>query len=80
MLQLEKSGWKQEDVDLFEVNEAFATQSVAVVKELGLDASKVELFHPCDLFFMFPEERFSSAVDNAVISHGVPKVQFQPRM
>lgn len=30
-----------EDVDLFELNEAFAAQSLAVVKELGLDVSKV---------------------------------------
>ena len=30
-----------DDVDLFELNEAFAAQSLAVVKELGLDESKV---------------------------------------
>lgn len=30
-----------DDVDLFELNEAFAAQSLAVVKELGLDPSKV---------------------------------------
>ncbi len=29
-------------MDLFELNEAFAAQSLAVVKELGLDANKVE--------------------------------------
>jgi len=28
-------------VDLFELNEAFAAQSLAVIKELGLDATKV---------------------------------------
>ncbi|KAF4522428.1 hypothetical protein B566_EDAN012328 [Ephemera danica] len=32
---LEKAGWKSEDVDLFELNEAFAAQSVAVTRELG---------------------------------------------
>ncbi|CAK7024905.1 Acetyl-CoA acetyltransferase [Saezia sanguinis] len=34
---LKRAGWKQEDVDLYEVNEAFAAQSCAVLKELGLD-------------------------------------------
>ena len=29
------------DVDIFELNEAFASQSLAVVKELGLDPEKV---------------------------------------
>lgn len=33
-----------EDVDLFELNEAFASQSLAVVKELGVDPSKVNVF------------------------------------
>ncbi len=40
-LQLSKAGWKVEDVDLFELNEAFAAQSLAVIKELGLDTAKV---------------------------------------
>ena len=39
--QLLRAGWKVEDVDLFELNEAFAAQSLAVVRELGLDPSKV---------------------------------------
>ncbi len=39
--QLEKAGWKIEDVDLLELNEAFAAQSLAVVKDLGVDRSKV---------------------------------------
>jgi len=39
--KLEKSGWSLADVDLFEINEAFAAQSVAVVRELGLDSAKV---------------------------------------
>ena len=30
-----KTGWKPEDVDLYEINEAFSVQSVAVIKELG---------------------------------------------
>ncbi|KAL3882458.1 hypothetical protein ACJMK2_028795, partial [Sinanodonta woodiana] len=37
---LEKAGWRINDVDLFELNEAFAAQSVAVIRELGMDPSK----------------------------------------
>lgn len=40
---LEKAGWKTDDVDLFEINEAFASQSIAVVKSLGLDEAKVNV-------------------------------------
>lgn len=40
---LERAGWKASDVDLFELNEAFAAQACAVNKELGLDASKVNV-------------------------------------
>lgn len=39
--QVEKAGWQLDQVDLFEINEAFAAQSIAVVKELGLNADKV---------------------------------------
>lgn len=38
-----KIGWRLEDVDLFELNEAFAVQAVAVIAELGLDAAKVNV-------------------------------------
>ena len=38
---LERAKLKAEDIDLFELNEAFAVQSVAVLKELGLSADKV---------------------------------------
>ena len=38
-----KTGWKPEDVDLYEINEAFAVQSVAVIKELGLNPDKVNV-------------------------------------
>lgn len=34
---LKKTGWKVEDVDLVELNEAFAVQAVAVIEQLGLD-------------------------------------------
>ena len=40
---LEKEGISKDDVDLYEVNEAFSGSSVAVVKELGLDLGKVNV-------------------------------------
>jgi acetyl-CoA C-acetyltransferase len=40
---LEKAGWKVADLDLVESNEAFAAQSIAVVRELGLDPAKVNV-------------------------------------
>jgi acetyl-CoA C-acetyltransferase len=38
-----KTGWNADDVDLYELNEAFSVQSVALVQELGLDASRVNV-------------------------------------
>ena len=38
-----KIGWSLDDVDLFELNEAFSAQAVAVIRELGLDAEKVNV-------------------------------------
>ena len=38
---LRNAGLKQDDIDWFELNEAFAAQSLAVINTLGLDASKV---------------------------------------
>ena len=40
---LEKAGWSIDDLDLIEANEAFAAQSLAVGKELGWDAEKVNV-------------------------------------
>ncbi|MEI6985853.1 MAG: acetyl-CoA C-acetyltransferase [Rhodospirillaceae bacterium] len=40
---LKKSGWKHEDLDLIEANEAFAAQAVAVNKEMGWDLTKVNV-------------------------------------
>jgi acetyl-CoA C-acetyltransferase len=40
---LQKTGWTIEDVDLVELNEAFAVQAVAVTRELGLDPSRVNV-------------------------------------
>jgi acetyl-CoA C-acetyltransferase len=39
----EKAGWRLADVDLFELNEAFAVQAVAVLKELRIDRAKVNV-------------------------------------
>jgi len=40
---LAKTGWTTDSVDLFELNEAFAVQAVAVTKELGLDPARVNI-------------------------------------
>jgi acetyl-CoA C-acetyltransferase len=40
---LEKTGWKMEDVDLFELNEAFSVQALGVMKELGLFMDRVNV-------------------------------------
>mgnify|MGYP001357631509 CR=1 FL=1 len=40
---LAKSGWKKEDVDLFEVNEAFAVVTMAAMRDLGLSHDKVNI-------------------------------------
>jgi acetyl-CoA C-acetyltransferase len=40
---LKKVGWKIEDVDLFEINEAFAAQMVAILNELRLDPARVNV-------------------------------------
>jgi acetyl-CoA C-acetyltransferase len=38
-----KAGWNLQDVDLFELNEAFAVQAVAVIRELGIDEARVNV-------------------------------------
>lgn len=40
---LKHAGLKQDDIDLFELNEAFASQSLAVIKGLNLDTNKVNV-------------------------------------
>ena len=40
---LEIAGWKIDDLDLLEVNEAFAAQSIAVLKTLGIEENKVNV-------------------------------------
>lgn len=40
---LEKSGWGVDDLDLLEVNEAFAAQAIAVNRDLGWDTAKVNV-------------------------------------
>jgi acetyl-CoA C-acetyltransferase len=38
-----KTGWKDSDVDLYEINEAFSVAAIAVTRELGIDLSKVNV-------------------------------------
>ena len=52
-LALEKAEWKREDIDLFEVNEAFAAQSIAVIRDLkipkeivNVNGGAIALGHP----------------------------------
>jgi acetyl-CoA C-acetyltransferase len=40
---LTRAGWKLSDVDLFEINEAFAVQLVAIIRELALDPARVNV-------------------------------------
>jgi acetyl-CoA C-acetyltransferase len=42
-LCLQKAGWTHEDLDLMEINEAFAAQAIAVNKEMGWDTSKINV-------------------------------------
>jgi acetyl-CoA C-acetyltransferase len=42
-LALQKAGWAASDLDLLEVNEAFAAQACAVNKEMGWDTSKINV-------------------------------------
>jgi acetyl-CoA C-acetyltransferase len=42
-LALKRAGWKRDEVDLYELNEAFSVQALGVMKELGLDAAKVNV-------------------------------------
>jgi acetyl-CoA acyltransferase len=42
-IALKKAGLKLEDIDLIELNEAFAAQSLAVIKTLGIDQEKVNV-------------------------------------
>jgi len=39
----EKTGWKNDDIDLYELNEAFSVQALGVMRELGLDPNKVNV-------------------------------------
>ncbi|MDF3839877.1 acetyl-CoA C-acetyltransferase [Cupriavidus basilensis] len=42
-LCLKKAGWRAQDLDLMEINEAFAAQACAVNKEMGWDTSKINV-------------------------------------
>ncbi|HXX85506.1 MAG TPA: acetyl-CoA C-acyltransferase [Casimicrobiaceae bacterium] len=68
---LKRTGVRQEDIDWIELNEAFAAQSLAVVKELGLDPAKVNplggaiaLGHPLGA---------TGAIRTATIVHGLKR-------
>src|SRR5215813_11429491 len=39
----EKTGWNKDEVDLYELNEAFSVQALGVIRELGLDINKVNV-------------------------------------
>ena len=39
----EKTGWKKDEVDLYELNEAFSVQALGVIRELGLDMNRVNI-------------------------------------
>ena len=40
---IKKAKWSLEEIDLFEINEAFSSQSIAVIRELGIDQNKVNV-------------------------------------
>ncbi len=40
---LRKVGWKLDEIDLFELNEAFAAQALAVIEQLGLDPARTNV-------------------------------------
>jgi acetyl-CoA C-acetyltransferase len=42
-LCLKRAGWTTQDLDLMEINEAFAAQAIAVNKEMGWDTSKINV-------------------------------------
>jgi acetyl-CoA C-acetyltransferase len=42
-LCLRKAGWKADDLDLMEINEAFAAQAIAVNREMGWDTSRINV-------------------------------------
>src|SRR5207253_9935752 len=42
-LYLRTAGWKHQDVDLMEINEAFAAQAIGVNKQMGWDTSKINV-------------------------------------
>lgn len=41
---VDKAGWSLDSVDLFELNEAFSVQALAVIRDLGLDEEKVNIY------------------------------------
>ena len=50
---MSKAGWGLEEVDLYELNEAFAAQAVAVQRELGVQEDKVVFSAEMPTFFVY---------------------------
>ena len=46
IIQVAKAGWDISQVDIFELNEAFAAQSLAVMRDLAIDPEKVRFYNP----------------------------------
>lgn len=44
LLQLAKTGWNKDEVDIYEINEAYASLSIVILKELDLNPDKVNIF------------------------------------
>ena len=42
-IAIQKANWSLNEIDLFEINEAFASQTIAVIRELGVDQNKVNV-------------------------------------
>ena len=40
---IKKANWNLDEIDMFEINEAFAAQSIAVIRELGINENKVNI-------------------------------------
>ena len=43
MVKKKELKWNLDEIDLFEINEAFAAQSIAVIRELGIEKNKVNV-------------------------------------
>ena len=74
---LEKAKWKMGDVDLIELNEAFAAQMLACGKELDLDESKVNV-NGGAIASATPSARRGAGVDDAALCDGGARTETRP--